>query len=551
MFPAAFLRVSYRQYPNMTPVSLGMWARLLEVRVDATDMAMHRTRSIYFPLLYAPQGLVMVLVLRALDAPVAVLYYVARLTSLAIYAVLVFFAIRRIPYGKWLLTILGLSPMAMTQASIVSPDAMDNGGAFVFTAWVLSLDAMQPAELTSRDFTKTLLLVVFLACLKPTTPVLLLLLLALPRDGLGSFGRRIGLAVTAALSFLVVSVGWNVVMGMTVGVNSPLPGVDSAAQLRGMVSSPLAYARVLGATLRTTLPRYLEEWVGVPGYAAWQMPSVIYILYPGLVLYVLLSEAAGPSLSPKRRALLVSTFAAAALAIGSLMYMAFNPVGAPLIAGIQGRYFIGIAPLLLMALLPTRPLLKRSTPVVVLSSAVLLSLVLTASSLAYHMACGDAWFHRGLCYLPKYKNWAPDISRTLQVSETHFAAQDFTAECGNLTQIRLWTRNQESSPDAGIEVSVLDATSREPLAVGTFKAPEVPEGGWLHLDVPVVAHSKKQSFFIYVRPLNPERPQALGVAYMTTNEYYEGRAWYDGDDLYGDLIFQYACVTGLERLLSR
>ncbi len=73
--------------------------------------------------------------------------------------------------------------MAITQASTVTPDAIDNAGAFLFTAWALRLASMGDIPMSDRDFRKTIILIILVCTLKPTTPVLLLLLLLVPRQG--------------------------------------------------------------------------------------------------------------------------------------------------------------------------------------------------------------------------------------------------------------------------------------------------------------------------------------------------------------------------------
>ena len=388
-FPSGFLDVSYHLYKNMTPVSIGMWARQFEVKIDPSETIRFPTRSPYFPLMYIPHALVMRLVLLLSRAPAAIHYYLARLACLALYAGLTFAAIRSLPHGKWLLTVLALSPMAITQASTVTPDAIDNAGAFLFTAWALRLASMGDIPMSDRDFRKTIILIILVCTLKPTTPVLLLLLLLVPRRVVGSDKRRAILVAAALSAFLLLSVGWDVILGRNVGFGSAELHLDPVAQIMGILSAPLAFAQVLGRTLLSALPRIMTEWVGVAPYAAWDLPAVIYILYPMLLLYTMLSEPSGCDLTLQRRIRLGSIFAVGAGTIIVLVYLQFNPVGSPLIAGIQGRYFIGVSPLLLLCLVPVKPLVRGSTTAVALASSLTLGIFLAAASLSYHIACGE------------------------------------------------------------------------------------------------------------------------------------------------------------------
>ena len=550
-FPSGFLGVSYHLYKNMTPVSIGMWARQFEVKIDPSETISFPTRSPYFPLMYIPQALVMRLVLLLFRAPAAILYYLARLSYLALYAGLTFAAIRSLPHGRWLLTVLALSPMAITQASTVTPDAVDNAGAFLFTAWALRLASMGDVPMSDRDFRKTIILIILVCTLKPTTPALLLLLLLVPRRVVGSDKRR-AILVSAALSaFLLLSVGWDVVLGRTVGFGSAELHIDPVAQLLGILSAPLAFAHVLGRTLLSALPRVMTEWVGVAPYGAWDLPAVIYVLYPMLLLYTMLSEPSGHDLTLHRRIRLGSIFAVGAGTIIVLVYLQFNPVGSPLIAGIQGRYFIGVSPLLVLCLVPVKPLVRGSRTAVALASFLTLGIWMAAASLSYHIACGESYYRFGLCYLPKYRNWNPPGSRVLPVGGTHVVSQDFVAECDNLTEVRVWTRNNEMAPVAGLEISLAGEASDEVLALGTFNRATIPNDGWLHMTFSPIRNSKKERFSITLRPLDHLVGQAIGVASSRTDEYFEGHVRLDGEDLDGDLLFQYGCRVGLASLLPQ
>ena len=76
---------------------------------------------------------------RVLDLPALKVLFAMRFAGLLTYIVLVWLAVRLIPYGKWVLAILVLSPMAIFQASTVSTDAISNGLGFLFIGGCLSV----------------------------------------------------------------------------------------------------------------------------------------------------------------------------------------------------------------------------------------------------------------------------------------------------------------------------------------------------------------------------------------------------------------------------
>ena len=68
-------------------------------------------------------------------------------------------AIRLIPFGKWILLVLALSPTALFQAATISPDAISNGIGFLFIAG--SLWAAERKEIGWRE-TGSLVVLIFL-----------------------------------------------------------------------------------------------------------------------------------------------------------------------------------------------------------------------------------------------------------------------------------------------------------------------------------------------------------------------------------------------------
>src|ERR1044071_1862749 len=76
---------------------------------------------------------------RSTGAPALPVLYTCRFAGLLSYLILIWLALRWIPFGKWILVVLALSPMALFQAATVTPDAISNGIGFLFIAGTLQL----------------------------------------------------------------------------------------------------------------------------------------------------------------------------------------------------------------------------------------------------------------------------------------------------------------------------------------------------------------------------------------------------------------------------
>jgi len=549
-YPRAFYDLSYRQYKNLTPVSRDMWVRQLEVRIDPADQMAYETRSVLFPLVYAPQALLMALLARVLDAPVSLTYYLLRASYLALYAALVFLAIRLIPTGKWILTILALSPASIVLASTISPDSTTLGVAILLLAWVLRLSNREPSPLTRKEIMLTLGLVVLVSSMKIAVLFVGVLLLLRLRD---FSSRRAGAAFVVVVLSLVAAmfVVWTYSVSLQTEFAPAIEAADPLAQARYLLVHPGEFAGVVWGNLVTQAGRYLQEMIGVSGYAYWKMPSIVYWLYPMLVLLALLSDGAGTTLDRRRRVILLGVGLAHSLGVMMVLYLTLSPVGSPAIVGIQGRYFLPGLPYLLLGLAPATPVIRRvETPMRIVSAGIALVAVV-ALGLVYHVVCGENYYTGGLCHLPKYKNWDPAAGAALTVGGDHRITQDFEAACNQLTEIRVWIADRGSSPAESVLVELKEADGGASIASEVVRRDELISGDWLRLGFPPVPDSDRRRFEVSIRPGDPQRQQAIAVGWTETDEYFEGRAALDGDDLHGDLIFQYGCRVGLEALRSR
>jgi len=165
-FPQVFYKLSYRQKEIIHPIGINFYKENADLIIDWNNMINHQTRSLYFPLVYIPQAFIMGLFGRLLDTPVIILYFLLRLSYLFLYIVLVYWAIKIIPFGKNLLALFAFAPMAIIQASIVSPDAISNGISFLFIAWIFYLIKQKEGPLSKKYITITWAMVGLLAAVK-------------------------------------------------------------------------------------------------------------------------------------------------------------------------------------------------------------------------------------------------------------------------------------------------------------------------------------------------------------------------------------------------
>jgi uncharacterized membrane protein len=315
------------------------------VRIESDDrtFAPFANTAIHSPLTYAPQAAA-IFVARHVSGSVLVCWYSGRAANLLAVTLLTFLAIRVAPAGKWFLAAVALTPMALSLAASLSSDALTNAFAFLLVAHGLAL-ALGPREhIAGRSIAVMVLLGVAVGLCKQGYFFLPLCYLMVPPARFGS-RFRYWVTLTAALAATLVAVGaWGGVVREVYSRSDPQFGMNPPEQFRAMREHPLEFLSTLLHTSRSAV-LYAEEFVGWLGYADLRLATPVYLVE----LIVLVTAAAlgfGPRSGVGVRQASVAAGVAVLIAftLAVIVHITWDAVGASTI-GLQGRYFIPIAPL--------------------------------------------------------------------------------------------------------------------------------------------------------------------------------------------------------------
>jgi uncharacterized membrane protein len=316
-----------------------------EVRPD--DRVAYVLPNNYSPLCYLAPGAALRFA-EALGLPPLALLYAGRAANLALSTLVVFAAIRLAPAHRFVLLLLGLMPMTMFQSAGLTADSLTNALGLFFCA-VMLRECASPDPLRPRRAFGLTLLAAAVGVTKQVYWPLVAASAAIPARRFASPGRRAAtLAAIAVGSAVPVALWWAALLW--VGPVFMTPGVDPPAQVARIAADPLAFVRLLLGTL-TLFPSLVEPFVGLLGHLDTRLPEPIYALYPAALVGVALFD--GGARSPVRGLARAAFLAAAALGTLSILFVAYvatNPVGSPGIMGVLGRYFIPLAPFLLVPL---------------------------------------------------------------------------------------------------------------------------------------------------------------------------------------------------------
>ena len=557
-YPAIYWELSYRRQLTIRPVEPDFWTKYGSLAIGAMgyidwERPGTQTRSVYSPPLLLPQTLVMRYLGLKYQLPALIVFYAGRLAGLLTYTALAWLALRLAPFGKWVVVVAALSPTAVFQAATIGADPVSNGLALLFIAGCLRISDRKQIGWAAWCGQVGLAFLLFWA------KVNLIFLALLPLIILQSsrFKMRGGkLLLTAAMAILCVAEvgGWSVLayphLGTTGSEVSPL------GQAAAIIRQPLSFLAILLSDLWANGAHYLGQSIAEYGYGYGLVPSPVFLLYAIAIVAAWRADSSGRQPTARERRGLGWTFLVSVLGTSLAMYLAFTAVGAGAIEGIQGRYYVAIAPLLGLAAIGWLPLTPRprASAVAVACSATALAGFALGAVLSYHVLCGRTYFQPGLCHLPLFKNWDPNRRLSPPISSLEALTQEFVSECPGLTEVRVWVSSQGLPPEGQTHFSFSDTATQHVIAVASVANAGLPPGGWYVLPFPAEWHSQGRRYSLRLEPAQVQGAVGTRVALSLQPEFDGGTLLENQTPLDIDTGFRYGCITGLGKyvpILSR
>jgi uncharacterized membrane protein len=294
----------------------------------------------YPPVAYTAQAIGIAIGRVASSRPL-VWFYCARIVNLALFLLMVVFAIRWMPEMKWGLALLALMPMTLYEAASVSADAYTIGISLLMIAFLLRC-AAGDGRLTARDISLMFAGTALMTLAKPGYSPLIILALLIPEQRFGARGRK--WTVVGGMLAIALVIGIISVLIMPALVVGP-PGVDSAGQLRFILAHPFKYLAIAFRCIFRA--SQFGSFIGWFGWLELRLPLWIIIPY-GLLLMAAPFDKRRAFMSSRQRLFIGAIFALLVAVIFTIQYLSYTPVGKRSIDSVQGRYFIPIAPLFLL-----------------------------------------------------------------------------------------------------------------------------------------------------------------------------------------------------------
>ena len=270
--------------------------------------------------------------------------HLMRVINLFVWLFFTYVAISLIPFGKWLLTLIALSPMSLSQAASVSVDGLTNSLSFLLIALIL--------KFVMEERKQILLLViiitsVFLALAKfPYLILISLLFLILTQQP-----QKLNRYLPMILGLILITM---ITLGSALFLGKNLTGIFGIAseQILGIFQNPSYYLGLVFETIKREGLNLVSGWVGIFGWLEIRLPNWFIVLnIMMLALYAITDLNYKNVFNPLSKLFILIIFLLGVLVIFTVLYIIETPlVKLSYIIGLQGRYFIplGILPFLLL-----------------------------------------------------------------------------------------------------------------------------------------------------------------------------------------------------------
>jgi hypothetical protein len=548
-YPIAFRDFAYRQQGSSGVIDDEFWQKYgrSSLYEDGTVRRELDTKSVYSPALLLPQAIAMRLGRDHL--PVLMVLYACRFAGLLSYLILIWLAIRLIPFGKWLLMVLALSPMALFQSATITPDTISNGIGFLFVAGTLR--TAHEKEIGWKDIALLIVLIflLFLAKLN-LIPLVLLPFLLMPPARFMQRKTYLFLPAITLVLFLAEVVGWNL---MAAARSNPLLAneADPSAQLSFVMSYPLSFLIVVVRDLISNGWMYFQTWINGYGYYYWTPPLGVSLLFLLALGAALVFDSSRVRLDRKHRIALVLVFGAAYLATIASLYLTFTPVGSDEVLGVQGRYFVPLALLAFLALpalsWPRIPVASPGRISALLGLA--LSLNVVGILLSFHVPCGSTFYQPELCYQPLSRDFSETRHSPFVAGDTSLA-QEIQVACNGFAEVRVLL-----SPSPGEQGStrfiLQDLHTDQTIIDRSIADTEISGEAWYPLRFDPDWHSGGKRYLLEILAMDASIRQGPQVLYTTQSEFDLGMLIENGQPLEENIVLQYGCATGLRQLWLR
>lgn len=312
--------------------------------------------ALYSPVSYAVQALT-VAIGKIFTNRIVFLTYIAKISGFLFSLIMIYMSIKYIPVKKDAIILISFMPMFIQQSVVITADGFINALAVAFTAYVLYLKYTYQDVITRKQILVLLAFMLIIGLCKVVFLPICFLIFILPQERFKNRNLFFKTTISLFLLSCFMNITWLVISSSYLA--EIREGVNGGQQVMGILSNPLGYLKIMYNTVISNGEMILWQFFG-DGLGALNIPikRFPYYIYAGVMLVAALADSE-KKIDIKTKLVALIAFIGTIVLIFTAEYVQWTRVGAEIVDGIQGRYFIPIALIGMIILSKTRLKLEK------------------------------------------------------------------------------------------------------------------------------------------------------------------------------------------------
>jgi hypothetical protein len=483
---------------------------------------------------------------RIFNFPILPMVMIMRIIGLGIYLICCLVVIHILPIGKWVFTILALSPLSLYQVSTLNGDGFTISVCFLFIGIMLGTYHPKSIPVSIKESIIIASSTLLLGMAKPGTIILLpLLFLLLGR----SFYPRKGLwiIIVSVILSIAISLGWSIAVVLNYDIGSS--GKTRLDQIIFVLQNFGDFIKGYFIGIYQLLPKYYLDWVASYGYWVGVVPSPVFIIFPISLISAYFTEAKNPRFTLFPRLLILMSAIIALSVIASAKFV-FRYVPHEIYGNAQARYFLPFAPLFFLSfagMFNVKPRIQQfAAPIASLLLFVTLSFYGIGLFRTYYSECVYPVDATHPCKLPQYKNLEVKNPPIINLNLHQSITQTFSPHCSKISGISIWPFKNNKGVEGDLRLSIMEKNGQI-VRESSIPLENIEERKQISFNFPPIPVQPRGEYLLLLEMVHPSLSSSnLGLLARKEDYYKEGHLWINGDryPAAADLFFQYECPKG-------
>lgn len=313
------------------------------IKMEETDVDVeleYTTMALYAPVCHLPQAIGM-FISRIFGGTIVVQCYMARLVNFAVAVFLIYNAIKFAPIKKNIVFFLAMLPITLNEIASMSADALAISICLFYISYIFYLK-YEKDKITKKDIIILAISSIVIALCKIVYIVLVFLLLILPKEKFESLKDKNIKIISIISVAIVLNIAWLIYCSRFLIMFNP--GVDSALQVKYILTQPITYILTCFRTLNTYGQMFIVHLFG-EGIGSFNAQASVLFVFSNLVIagiLFLVNDEKEKKVDIFTKVVCFLVFVAIVALIYTSDYVQWTEALKPIVLGIQARYFLPI-----------------------------------------------------------------------------------------------------------------------------------------------------------------------------------------------------------------